>query len=258
MPKRLEDVFVAHPRFMGVITPSGNTVVERVTLAILENFPEVTPLFSRTPVFGESDRFPASYDMDGMLGAARLLAHAKPDVLVWNGSKGAKIGVALDHAFAAQCQEETGIPCTTSIIAMDEVLREQGLRRLAVVTPYDAYYQQNLITALTADGYEVIAECHSSLKGNISFASVGSEQIAGMVREVASKGPDAIVVLCTNFPAAPVIPALEEEFDIPILDSTSLGVWAALRLMGIDTSPARAWGRLFASQGHDATTRSYT
>ena len=68
-----------------------------------------------------------------------------------------------------------------------------------------------------------------------------------MVRQVAASRPDAILALCTNFPAAPVVPALEEAFDIPIFDSTSLGVWAALRLLGIDTSPARAWGRLFAN-----------
>jgi maleate isomerase len=247
MASRPEEVFAAQPRFMGVITPSGNTVVERVTLAVLEHFPQVTPLFSRTPVFGESDRFPTSYDQDGMLGAARLLAHAKPDVMVWNGSKGAKIGVAQDHAFAAAVRQETGVACTTSIIAMEEVLRERGLQRVAVVTPYDASYQQGLVAALRNAGYDVVDECHSSLTDNISFASIGHEHIAGMFRQVAPSRPDAILALCTNFPAAPVVPALEEELGIPIFDSTALGVWGALRLLGIDTSPARAWGRLFAS-----------
>ena len=88
---RIDEVFAAQPKFIGVITPSGNTVVERVTQAIVANFPGVSSLFSRTPVFGESDPFPKSYGVGDMLTAAKLLAHAKPDVLVWNGSKGAKI-----------------------------------------------------------------------------------------------------------------------------------------------------------------------
>jgi hypothetical protein len=36
-----------------------------------------------------------------------------------------------------------------------------------------------------------------------------------------------------------------------MFDSVSIGVWHALRLMGVDTSPARDWGRLFAEQGRE-------
>jgi hypothetical protein len=53
---------------------SGNVVLERVTIAMLAASPEVSPRFSRTPVFGDTDPFPRGYDRDGMLGAARLLA----------------------------------------------------------------------------------------------------------------------------------------------------------------------------------------
>ncbi|MDO9403899.1 MAG: aspartate/glutamate racemase family protein [Polaromonas sp.] len=242
----LDDVFVASPRFMGVITPSGNTVVERVTMAILQAYPGVTPLFSRTPVFGAADAFPTSYDTYGMLGAARLLAHAQPEVLLWNGSKGAKIGVAHDHTFATSVAEHTGIPCTTSIIGMERVMKERGLSRIAVVTPYDAYYQASLVTALAGAGYEVAGQCYAGMEDNLSFASFDRHRIAGMLRQAAACRPDAIVVLCTNFPAAPVVPAMEKELGIPIFDSTALGVWQALNVMGLDTRAAAAWGRLFA------------
>ena len=56
-----------------------------------------------------------------------------------------------------------------------------------------------------------------------------------------------MLTLCTNFPAAPVIPALEAETGIPMFDSVSIGVWQSLRMLDIDTSPAQAWGRLFAA-----------
>lgn len=248
MTTNLNDVFIADPRFIGVITPSGNTVVERVTMAILQAFPEVTPLFSRTPVFGESDPFPLSYAMDDMLGAARLLAHAKPQVLLWNGSKGAKIGVQHDHDFVARAEAETGIATTTSIIALDSLLRRRKLMRVAIVTPYDAEYQNGLIAAYRAAGFNVVAECHSQLKDNISFASIPADHIAAMLREAASHKPDAVLTLCTNFAAAPVIPAIEAETGIPMFDSVSVGVWHALSLMGIDPAPGRAWGRLFAKR----------
>ena len=247
MTTHIEDVFVRNPRFIGVITPSGNTVVERVTQAILSRFPGVTPLFSRTPVFGESDPFPKSYGVPDMLAAAKLLAHAKPDVLVWNGSKGAKIGIGHDREFCALVQAETGIPCGSSIIAMDEVLRQRSIRRVAIVSPYDSEYQQGLVEAVQKMGYDVVAERHVELKDNISFASIPADRISRMVREAADAKPEAVLTLCTNFPAAPVIPAIEAETGITMLDSVSIGVWEALRMAGIDTSPARSWGRLFAA-----------
>jgi maleate isomerase len=246
MPKPLDKVFAPGERFIGVITPSGNTVVERVTMAILREFEGITPLFSRTPVFGESDPYPDSYGVDDMLTAARLLAHAKPDVLLWNGSKGAKIGVQHDRDYVRRVQDETGLPATTSILALDDLLRSRGLMRVAIVSPYDAEYQQGLVEAYRAAGFEVVAERHRALKDNISFASIPADAIAGMVREAASHKPDAVLTLCTNFPAATVIPAIEAETGIPMFDSVSIGVWHALRMAGIDTAPAGAWGRVFS------------
>jgi maleate isomerase len=246
MTNPLEDVFLPAPRFIGVITPSGNTVVERVTQAIMSHFPGVTTLYSRTPVFGEADLFPHSYGVEEMLVAARLLAHAKPDALMWNGSKGAKIGIEHDRNYCNQVESETGIRCSSSILALDEVLRSRGLKRVAIVSPYDSHYQEGLVEGVRAMGYDVVAERHVQLKDNISFASIPADRIATMVREAAASRPDAVLTLCTNFPAAPVIPALEAETGIPMFDSVSIGVWQSLRMLGVDTSPARAWGRLFA------------
>ena len=84
--------YAANRHFIGTITPSGNTVVERITQGILRELPQASGHFSRTPVFGTSDPSPDAYATEGLLAAARLLAHAAPQVIVWNGSKGAGIG----------------------------------------------------------------------------------------------------------------------------------------------------------------------
>jgi maleate isomerase len=231
--------------FVGTITPSGNTVVERVTLAVLRDFPEVSPHFSRTPVHGERDPFPDGYDLDGMLGAARLLAHARPDVIVWNGSKGGSIDFGVDRDLVRRITAETGIRATTSTLALDEAFKATGVKRYALVSPYDAPYQQKTIASFGRAGYECAAEAHSGLKDNLSFASIPADAIAAMVRDVARSKPDAIVAWCTNFPAAPVVPPLERELKIPIYDSTLLPIWKALRLCDVDTRPGRRWGRLF-------------
>ena len=234
-------------RFIGTITPSGNTVVERVTLGIVRDLPEVSAHFSRTPVFGSSDPSPDRYAMEGFLAAARLLAHAAPNVLVWNGSKGAGIGFEHDRALVAALHAETGIRATTSIVGLAELLAARNIRRLGIVTPYSPESQQKTLDCLAREGYECVAEAHAGLSDNLSYASVPVETIAAMAREVSRSRPQAIVCLCTNFPAAVMAAPLEAELGLPVYDSTALGVWHALRLAGADTRPAAAlWGSLFA------------
>lgn len=232
-------------RGIGVITPSGNTVVERVTMGILGMFPEVSCHFSRTPVHGTSDPYPQSYDWDSMLGAARLLAHANPDVIVWSGSKAGSIAFALDDDLCKRIADTTGCRATTSTIALAEALRHIGGRRVALVTPYTSTYQAKVLATFAREGLDCVAEAHSGLSDNLSYASMPSDDIRAMVRKVAAAKPDAIVAWCTNFLAAPLATELEAETGIPLLDSTALAAWHPLTMMGIDPTPAAAWGTLF-------------
>jgi len=233
-------------RALGMVTPSANLVVERVTTAILADFPDVSAHFSRTPVFGSADLYPDDYDWDGMMGAARLLAHARPDVIAWNGSKGATLGFAVDREFCRRVTAETGIPATTSTLALEAALQAMGGRRIALVTPYRGDYQKKLIAGFAGEGLDVVAEAHADVADNLDFAAVPDATIAAMVRDVAVARPDAILAWCTNFPAAYTVDALEREVDIPILDSVTLAVWGGLAQIGAADARGRRWGRLFS------------
>jgi maleate isomerase len=70
-----------------------------------------------------------------------------------------------------------------------------------------------------------------------------------MVSGVAKVRPDAVITYCTNFPAAHLVDGLERQFDVPVYDSVSAGVWGALRLAGVTTGSGDQWGRLFGTAG---------
>lgn len=231
---------------IGTITPSGNTVVERVTSAILQDFPEVSGHFSRTPVFGSSDNYTHDYDWDGMLGAARLLSHAKVDVICWNGSKGASLGFDVEAALCDRIGVETGIRATTSILALERVLRATKVKSIGLVSPHTESYQARIVAAFQARGYPVAAESHAGFSDNFSYSTVPDRDIIRMAREVVAAKPDAMVTFCTNFPAAHLVAQLEQETGIPIYDTVSIGVWDALRLAGVETTRGARWGSLFS------------
>ncbi|MBI3514021.1 MAG: aspartate/glutamate racemase family protein [Proteobacteria bacterium] len=232
---------------IGMITPSANVVVERVTAAILVDFPEVSGHFSRIPVHGSAEA--DGYDWAAMLGAARLLGHARLDAICWNGSKGGSISFATDHELCARITEETGVPATTSTAAIETVFRATGVKRVALVTPYAGRYQRKIIEVFAREGLTCVAEVGAGLTDNFSFCQVPDAEIARMIRTVAAAKPDAILTYCTNFPAAHLVDGLEQELDLPIYDSVSMGVWGALRCAGVATARGRRWGSVY---GRDA------
>ena len=96
-------------------------------------------------------------------------------------------------------------------------------------------------------GYECVAERHLGLRDNFSFSEVSADSLRAKVREVAQAKPDAIAIFCTNLRGAPLVEELEAEIGIPIYDTIATAVWKALRMAGVDTTPVRAWGKLFQS-----------
>jgi maleate isomerase len=244
MPDPLE-LYRNQRHAIGMITPSGNVVVERITAAILYDFPTVSAHYSRTPVFGSSDRYSSDYDWDGMLSAAELLGHANLDVICWNGSKGGSIGFDADRRLCGLIRDKTGAAATTSTLATAEVFAATGVTSFGLVTPYTDAYAGKIPPNFAREGFACVASAHAGISDNLAYCTVPEAQTMQMVRDVAAARPQAIITYCTNFCAAPMVAALEAELGIPVYDSVSIAVWKSLRLAGVPTAPGARWGSLF-------------
>lgn len=236
---------------LGMLTPSSNTVLEPVTSAMIAGMPEVSAHFSRFRVtqISLSDRALQQFDPTAILDAARLLADARVQVIAWNGTSAAWLGFDSDERLCRSITEGTGIPATTSILALNEILARNGVERFGLVTPYLDQIQAKIVENYAGLGLRCVAERHLNDAGNFSFSEVGSETITEMVRDVAQAKPQAIATVCTNLCAAPLVEALERETGILILDSIAVVVWKALHLAGVEPRRVQGWGRLFQDLG---------
>lgn len=236
---------------LGMLTPSSNTVLEPVTQAMLAGLPEASAHFARFRVteIALSPGALAQFDDAEILRAAELLADAKVDVIAWNGTSASWLGLEADERLCRRITAATGIPATTSILALHEILRRQGQREIALVTPYLETVQQKIIANQAALGLSCAAERHLGLRDNFSFSEVSAETLRGMIREVAAARPQAIAVVCTNLRAAPLVADMEAETGIPIHDSIATVVWKSLLLAGADPSRVQGWGQLFQLPG---------
>jgi maleate isomerase len=230
-----------------MLTPSSNTTLEPVTTAMVAGLPEVSAHFGRFKVteIALTEQALGQFDDREILAAAELLSHAKVGVIGWSGTAASWRGFDTDHTLCRRITEATGIPASTSVLALNEIFERSGVRRFALVTPYLDDVQAKIIANYAAAGYECVAERHLRLRDNFSFAQVDDDRLRALVREVGEARPDAIAILCTNLRGAPLVAELEAETGIPILDSVATVVWKSLQLAGTDARRVRGWGRLF-------------
>jgi len=234
--------------FLGMLTPSSNTILEPVTTAMIAGLPEVTAHFSRFKVteIALSDSALAQFDDTEILRAAELLAHAKVDVIAWNGTSSGWLGFERDVQLCERIKGATGIPACTAMLALNEILEITGAKTIGFVTPYLDDVQARINANYERAGFKVAADRHLRMQDNFSFSTVTADQMRAMTHEVAAAKPDAIAIVCTNMRGAPLAAELEARHGIPIYDTVSTTVWKSLRIAGVDPKRVTGWGRIFA------------
>ena len=232
---------------LGVLTPSSNTALEPLTSAIVAGIAGASAHFSRFKVTEISLKAQAlgQFDDSKILAAAELLADARVDVIGWSGTSSGWLGFEADVRLCERIRQHTGIPATTAVLALNELLALRGIQRLALVTPYTADIQQRIIDNYRTLGIEVVAERHLGISVNHDFARVDAATLRGLMQEVASARPEAITPFCTNLHAAGLAEEVEAGLGVPLLDTVSTTVWGMLRKAGADPAGVRGWGQLY-------------
>jgi maleate isomerase len=234
---------------LGMLTPSSNTVLEPVTYDLLRDVPGTTAHFSRFKVteIGLGQAALGQFDDGNILAAVELLAHAKCDVIAWNGTSASWLGFDRDAALVERIEKATGIRAATCVLGYRALFRKLGVKRVGLVTPYTTDVQAKIAANWGAAGFQCSAEQHCGLSDNFAFATVEEARIEAMCRSVVAQGCDAVAIVCTNMRGAAVAARLERELGLPVLDSVAVTLWACLTAIDADMTPLKSWSRLFSA-----------
>lgn len=236
---------------IGMLTPSSNTALEPICSRMVSGLEDqVTMHYSRlevTKISLEKDAL-AQFDLDPFLRAAEFLANADVDAIAWNGTSGGWVGFEFDKMLCEKITKSTGIPATTSMLAMLDAFEEYEVKTLHTVTPYIPTIDELIIKQYAKCGYEVINARGLNQTVNRSFSLVTPEQIDQMCREVSVDPADGISIICTNLRSTWQIEQLERDYGITVYDSTAVTVWKTLKMVGIDPSVVKGWGKLFEAE----------
>ncbi|TVT64846.1 MAG: Asp/Glu/hydantoin racemase [Pseudomonas sp.] len=231
---------------LGILTPSSNTSLEPLTQRLVSGLPEVSVHFARFSVtqIALSPDALGQFQQTRILDAAKLLADAHVDAIGWSGTSAGWLGFDQDEALCAAITEATGVPASTSVLALNKALEAFGIRRLGLVSPYLADVQSRIIANYAKVGIDARTESHLGIQENFAFALVDDATLDRQVADVVAAGAQAITTFCTNLYAAHRVAHWEAEHGVPVFDTVTTVVWDMLRRAGVDTRRITGWGRL--------------
>lgn len=225
---------------LGLIVPSWNTVMEYETQRMAVNGTSVHSMrISHTADTEENVIWMGTQ----VPAAAKLLAHAKVDVICYGCTGGGFIkGQGYDQQLSEEIKAATGIPGTTTIVGVIDALRVFGATKVCVASPYEPWLNEKLRVFLGQSGFDVLAiqglgtQAHSTIK---------PEEVEALVMSVDKPEADAIFISCTNFGTLDIIESLEKKLRKPVVTSNSASMWKMMRMVG-DKSVVPGGGRLFS------------
>jgi len=225
---------------LGLIVPSWNTVMEYETQRMAVNGTSVHSMrISHTADTQENVIWMGTQ----VPAAAKLLAHAKVDVICYGCTGGGFIkGQGYDQQLSDEIKAATGIPGTTTIVGVTDALRVFGATKVCVASPYEPWLNEKLRVFLGQSGFDVLAiqglgtQAHSTIK---------PEEVEALVMSVDKPEADAIFISCTNFGTLDIIESLEKKLRKPVVTSNSASMWKMMRMVG-DKSVVPGGGRLFS------------
>ncbi len=215
-------------RTIGVVLPSSNRTVERVAHAFLQSRPGVDVCVARVPYGGH----PASgYDLESFRCAAALLRDARPDVVLWNATRGALLGFDPDRTLCAMLEDMLGVPATTTSLATLETLKTAGSRRIGLIAQGDRNECDKLIDAFGKEGITVVDSSALGISDNFEAAAVTSDELEEVAFRISRDStPDCIIVWSTNLGGYSLSMG-QTRLHIPILDSATIGFTAAFSFL---------------------------
>lgn len=241
---------ISVPKRIGMIVPSSNTVVEPICNRIFAGIEDiVTVHYSRLPVVRvsmdrDSDR---QFEIDAMLLAAKQLAQAKVDAIVWNGTAGSWLGVDRDRKMCQEIEKETGIPMGTASLGMVHSYKDFGISRLHLITPYIKEMNDAIIREYQKLELKPIDVTGLGITENTEIGSVTQEQLEQLCCSTHAAAGEGIAVVCTNLAAAWRAEEIERQTGAIVFDSVTAAVREGLQLSGLDNLSFRGWGKLLGA-----------
>lgn len=171
------------------------------------------------------------------------LADAEVDVIAFGCTTGSLVkGPGYDKEIIEKIEDSAHIKATTTSTAVLEALKELGIVKLSVATPYKEWLNEKEKEFLEAHGFEVL-----SIKGlgclGPETADVPSERVYRLAKDVYRPKVDGVFISCTDLRSIEILEFLERDVNKPVISSNQATMWMLLRMAEV-RGKITGYGRL--------------
>lgn len=218
-------------RRIGLLVPSSNTTVEpEFYRALPADVTLHTARLFLTQITPESiERM-----VEDLETQSRLLASADVDVIVLGATAPSFLkGLGYDRELIKRIEAVSGKRATTTSTALIEAIRHLGAKRVVLGSAYDDKVNAIAKSFLEASGIAVLDAKGLDLVDNLVVGRLDAETAYVLAKQVDRPDAEAVVLACTNWRTMDVIDRLERELGKPVISTTQVSIWAALRIIGV-------------------------
>lgn len=184
-------------------------------------------------------------DAGAVTPAVRSLISAEPASVAYACTSGSFINGVVGEAVLCQVMEDAGAPkAVTTSGALLLALRELGISRISIATPYNEQLTRLLAEFLESAGVQVVKAGYFNSERDIMHIDYNA--VRAMADLVDHPDAQAIFFSCTNLRTFDVITELEQKLDKPVLSANQVTMWAALK--AVDLPLPDISQRLFITQ----------
>jgi maleate isomerase len=226
---------------IGLLVPSSNTTVEPEFYRALPK--DVTLHVARLHLAQIATDSIANMVSD-IENQSRALATADVDIIVLGAAAPSFLkGLGYDREMARKIEAASGKRATTTSTALVEALQHLGVSRVVLGAAYDDKVNAIAKSFLEVNGFNVLGAHGLGLVDNLVVGRLDVSSAYELARKIDRPDAEAIVLACTNWKTMDAIERLERELGKPVVSTTQVSIWAALRAIGrIDGVPG--YGRL--------------
>ena len=234
---------------VGLLVPSSNTTVE----------PEFYRALPANVTLHTARLFLAQITPEAILALAeeletqsRLLASADVDVIMLGATAPSFLkGAGYDREVIARIEKASGKPATTTSTALTRALRFIGAKRIVLASAYDDTVNAIAQGFLEANGFKVVAARGLGMVDNLAVGRLGPESAYELARGADRDDAEAMVLACTNWRTMDTIERLERDLGKPVVSTSQVSVWDALRMVGY-RGEVTGYGQLLRSLAAEA------
>ena len=195
----------------------------------------VSLLIARYEVGGGLDRDQMSADsgIEVLVGAARLLRHARPSIIgLGDFGAGAVSGIEEELTKVRAVESVAGVPVVSMCLAWIDAIRSAGASRVSLVSPYGPGVTRAIERVLADSGIDVLASGLLDCTTEEDIGTTSFEEWRRIVAATARPGAEAVAVAGGGTSLFHVIHALQEIAGKPVMTGPGSLIGSMLSRLG--------------------------